>query len=428
MTPGDVAAPKPGKAYWTAWSPTEGDSAPVDPLRFETYAERLGNHLVPGLSNRVQRVRYFSMVCAGVEAAADEVGTAASGREHTRRVRERFTRYEAAWAFAQVADQGPDIKERPEGSNQPRLRDEFRGFRGANRALSFWRRTADDASVDARGGYRLLQAQEAQGGLGAYLVALRSYGFVHADRLEVTAAGTRLAAAFLSGCRTDIRQALATDGRRPRAVWCRAGNKLLLSEPSAAEREQVAQALFGNPGPSRPLSRLVNGLPPALRRRTATEAAFRHTASSDSGLAPLASYALDFDRLRQTSLRMFAAVGAPLVARPAPTRLAALVEPAELSALADDVRAAATALAAHAPPSGLESVAVLAQRLRRTQPAKEVFATLVWFHRSEGRHWIEQAGPHTYRTVTPGTFQDPGETFHGYTLNAALSVYEDAQS
>lgn len=425
VAPRVVTSPAVGKVYWTAWSPTEGDSAPVDPLRFETYAERLGNHLVPGLSNRVQRVRYFSMVCAGIKAAADEVGTTANGREHTRQVRARFTRYEAAWAFAQVAARGRDIKERPEGSHQPRLRDEFRGFRGANRALSFWQRTADDALVDARGGYRLLQAQEAQGGLGAYLVAMRSYGFVHPDRLELTAAGSRLAAAFLSGCQADARQALSVDGRRPRAVWSRAGNKLLLSTPSASEREQVARALFGDRG--RPLSRLVHGLPSSLRRREVTQDAFHHIAASNSDLAPAASYALDFDQFRLTSLRMFAAVGTSLVARTAPTKLAALLPPAELSGLAGDVRAAAAAVAGRTPPPGLEPIAVLAHKLGRAQPPKDAFADLVWFHRSEGRRWIEQAGPHSYRTVLPGTFQDPGDRFHGFTLNAALSVYEDAQ-
>ena len=423
--PSNVLAPKAEHIYWTAWSPAEGDSSPVDPLRFETYAERLGNHLVPGVSNRVQRVRYFSMVCAGIKAAADDVGTTTSGREHTRRVRARFTRYEAAWAFAQVAALGRDIKELPEGSHQPRLRDEFRGFRGANRALSFWQRTIDHTHVNARRDYRLLQAQEAQGGLGAYLVSLRSYGFVHPDRLDVTAAGNQLAAAFLSSCQADVRQALSVDGRPARAVWSKAGHKLLLSAPSAAERELVAQALFGNL--KRPLSRLVHDIPSSLRQREATEDAFHHIAASDSQLAPAASYALDFDRLRLASLRMFAAVGASLIARAAPTKLAVLLDPAELSALATDVRAAAAAVAGRTPPPGLAPVAVLAQKLCRAQPAKEAFADLIWFHRSEGRRWIEQAGPHTYRTVMPGTFQDPGARFHGFTLNAALSVYEDTQ-
>ena len=128
-----ASPPKLGVPYWTAFSPVDGDSSPVDPLRFETYAERLGNHLFPGITNRVERVRYFGMVCAGIEAAGASVPTSVAGRERTQAVRRAFTRFEAAWAFAQVAEKGRDIKVRPEGAPMPRLRDEFRGLRGANR-------------------------------------------------------------------------------------------------------------------------------------------------------------------------------------------------------------------------------------------------------------------------------------------------------
>jgi len=76
-----VSPPKLGHPYWTAYSPAEGDSSPVDPLRFETYAERLGNHLFPGITNRVERVRYFGMVCAGIEAAAAEIGRRRQGAD-----------------------------------------------------------------------------------------------------------------------------------------------------------------------------------------------------------------------------------------------------------------------------------------------------------------------------------------------------------
>src|SRR3712207_244118 len=107
-----ISRPKLGVPYWTAYSPVDGDAAPVDPLRFETYATRLGNRMFPGITNRVERVRYFGMVCAGIQAAGAELGTRVSGREHTRAVRQRFALFEAAWAFAQVAHKGRDVKER----------------------------------------------------------------------------------------------------------------------------------------------------------------------------------------------------------------------------------------------------------------------------------------------------------------------------
>jgi len=170
-----VSPPRLGQIYWTAYSPVEGDTSPVDALRLEMYAERLGNVLFPGITNRVERARYFGMVCAGLQSAEAEIGSRVHGREHTRLVRQRFVKFESAWAFAQVAHRGRDIKEIPEGGSRPRLRYEYRGFRGANRALGYWGKTKDRDSIDGRSTYKLLQAQEAQeaqGGLGAYLVSL----------------------------------------------------------------------------------------------------------------------------------------------------------------------------------------------------------------------------------------------------------------
>jgi hypothetical protein len=47
-----ILGPKRGIAYWTAYQPPEGDTRPVDPLGFDMYAERLGNHLLPGITGR----------------------------------------------------------------------------------------------------------------------------------------------------------------------------------------------------------------------------------------------------------------------------------------------------------------------------------------------------------------------------------------
>lgn len=417
-----VTPPRLGVPYWTAYSPVEGDSAPVDALRFETYAERLGNRIFPGITNRVERVRYFGMVCAGIEAAREEVGSRVSGREHTRRVRERFTRFEAAWAYAQVAARGRDIKIRPEGASRPRLRDEFRGLRGANRVLSYWDKTHDQEVVDGRGGYRLLQAQESQGGLGAYLVALREHGFVHPDRLELTTNGGALVQDFYAGCRRDIRQALAQDGRRSKSVWRRTGEHLLLSSPSAAERRRVHDAVFA---PHGDVGRFIDLLPEGLRRRATTFDAFEHVAAGQSALADVARFALAFDVLRRNGLRLFARAGEALQDASTPREFANLLDPDERDQLVADLQAASRPVLELPTPEGLEPVVVLAAELDAASPST-VFDVLVAFHHREGRRWIESAGGRKFQLGMPGSFQDPGEGFHGFTLHAALSVYEDA--
>ena len=51
-----------------------GNSEPSDPLRFDMYAQRLGNVLLPGITNKTERLRYLSMVCAGIAATTQSAG------------------------------------------------------------------------------------------------------------------------------------------------------------------------------------------------------------------------------------------------------------------------------------------------------------------------------------------------------------------
>src|SRR3954465_9954426 len=93
MTPGIAAFPKPGLTYWTAYSPPEGSSHPSDPLRFDMYTQRLGNILLPGITNRTERLRYLSMVCAGLAVTGDRAST-------VRQERKAFLPFERGWALA----------------------------------------------------------------------------------------------------------------------------------------------------------------------------------------------------------------------------------------------------------------------------------------------------------------------------------------
>jgi len=416
--------PRTGRLLWTAYSPVEGDSSPIDPLRLDTYAERLGNVLFPGITNRVERCRYFGMVCAGLESAAARVGPTARGRTHTQLVRKAFVPYEAAWAYANVAAEGgPGIKERVDGSLMPRLRHAFRGLRGTNRALTFWHETKDHARVDGRKGYRLLQAQEAQGGLGSYLVALRHHGFVHPDRLALTAAGVDLAHAFVGRTsRRAVRETLSKDGSPERGVWQRAGKQLSLAGPTPEERATVQQALFSS---SSSLGRFVSLLPEELRLPERTHEAFELVARSKDALAPDANYALRFDDLRRSSLELFARVGEALISESAPRRVEDVLPGDELETMTRSVAGVAERLSALTSPPGLHPVASLAVELAGLHDAPAVFAALTDFHRREGRRWIERVGADRYALGVPAEFRPPGEGFHGFTLPAALSVYRD---
>jgi len=289
--------------------------------------------------------------------------------------------------------------------------------------LAFWHEKKDDARVDGRKGYRLLQAQEAQGGLGSYLVALRHHGFVHPDRLALTATGADLARAFEENAkRRAVREALADDGLRDRGVWERAGEQLSLARPSPEERAIVRTALFGR---SSSLGRFVSLLPEELRVPERAREAFELVSRSGNTLASEAEYALRFDDLRRRSLELFTRVGEALVIESAPRRVEDLLPGDDLRAMARAVSVAAEQVSTLAPPPGLHAVASFAVELGGWGDDSSVFAALIDFHHREGRRWIERVGANRYALGVSAEFRAPGDSFHGFTLPAALSVYRD---
>src|SRR5437764_13406499 len=119
-------------------------------------------------------------------------------RRHDRSIREQrqaFLPFERGWALAMTAGANGDLKWRSDNAAQASLRPEFRGFRGVNRALAHYRTLGEWKPIRPTN-YILLKSQDAQGGLGAYLVTLRRFGLVQPDSLALTATGRALADAF----------------------------------------------------------------------------------------------------------------------------------------------------------------------------------------------------------------------------------------
>ena len=133
QAPPSHRTPSVGRLYWTSFAELEGDSSPADPLRFDMYAQRLGNILLPGITNRTERVRYLSMVCAGL---VETQRPGASVRES----RQAFLPFERGWALAMTLAAGGRIKVGSDDVAGGRgLKPEFRGLRGANRVLRHYR-------------------------------------------------------------------------------------------------------------------------------------------------------------------------------------------------------------------------------------------------------------------------------------------------
>jgi hypothetical protein len=415
-----ASPPRVGRVYWTAYTQLEGDSSPTDPLRFDMYAERLGNVLLPGITSRVERLRYLGMVCAGLWLTRPSGGVGGS-RDTARLWRRAFLPFEAGWAFANLVSVNGEIKDVPPVVDRARLKGEFQGLRGANRVLAYYRRVGDQQRVKPHN-YRLLKAQEAQGGLGAYLVALRRYGFVQHDRFDLTASGIDLARAF---CGSSARHAskLLSDVAERRATLRRLGDELLLSRPSRAEATIVNNVLFEGDDT---LATVFRQIPKALRSGGSTEKALTHLARTDgTPLERAAQYAVTFDPFRRASLSSFVELGHQLTGL-GPSRLRDL-DTTMLKQHLDDAASAAATLAALPSVEGLEPVTFLAHRIAGATSPEETIHALISFHRQEGRRWIDVDGGDRYLLGAHGAFDPPAERFHGYTLGSAMRVYRDVQ-
>ena len=414
-----VSSPKTGRIYWTAYTDPEGNSKPSDPMRFEMYAQRLGNVLLPGITNRTERLRYLSMVCAGLAMTSGSGGT-------LREQRRAFLPFERAWALAMTISAGGQLKWSPDGEGGQRsLKPEYRGLRGVNRVIAHFRTLPDRATLRPHG-YLLLKSQDAQGGLGVYLVTLRQFGFVQPDSLALTAAGRALAHAF--DPRRQGAPLSTLVARRPvsRRAIERLGGELVLGWPTIEEREIVGAAIFSQSG-SRVadcVARMRAARPGTTDPRTLLQGIARRNGDP---VECAAKFAIDFDPMRIAVLQLFSRLGRQLAGRPGSARLGTVMVPV-IEQAADAARNAARRLAGDRAVSGVEPVLELARELADGSSAADVVRSVVAFHRREGRAWITQDGANSFSVGHHGSFEEPADDFDGYTVGRAMQLLADVES
>lgn len=280
------------------------------------YARRLGNVLVPGVTARTERARYLGMVCAGLRQ------TSTPGQTVKER-RRAFLPFERGWALAVTIAASGNIKHRPDGATRSRLKPAYEGFRGANRVLAHYRTVSEDKHV-APTAYKLLSAQEAQGGLGAYLVTLAEFNLVHRESLDLTPGGRDLAEAFEGSTEAPLRNLVASSRVR-RSRLRSAGGDLTLTQMSAGERRLCGSLLFDG---ASAMAELVRRMRHALGERLpSSEAGLRAIADPRGDeLAQAAHYAVCFDPFRRALGELFARLGSGLEGRPGAHRLADLAD------------------------------------------------------------------------------------------------------
>jgi hypothetical protein len=414
-------SPTPGRIYWTAYTDPEGNSEPSDPLRFDMYAQRLGNVLLPGITNRTERLRYLSMVCAGI-------GVTSRGRQRTLREQRRaFLPFERGWALAMTVSVDGDLKWNPDGQNAQRsLKPEFRGLRGANRVLAHYRTLRYGESIRPTA-YILLKSQDAQGGLGAYLVTLRHFGFIQPDSIALTATGHALANAFDPALRGAPLSVLADERTVGRRSIERLGEALVLGAPSPTEQRIVREAIFEDPrsGVADSVRRMRLARPDAVDAHSLLRGIARRRGDL---LERCAQYAVDFDPMRIALLQLFSRLGRQLNGRPGSTRLGAVLLPEIEEAAANASVAARRLASSELNVPGLEPVSALARELAVGSSVADTVSSMVAFHGREGRAWITSDRPDWYAVGRHGSFDEPDGSFNGYTVGRAMQLLADVEA
>jgi hypothetical protein len=216
---------------WSAFDPLEKGTTNEDPLGFFAYAMRLADEWLPGITTRTRRLRYYSMVCAGLYLICDEFGEEIRATENRDAKRVAlFLRWERLWVLWNVAVGRAALP----------------GLIGRLKAEVYLR---DGVPRPPHLDYTFIARQPDLGALGSYRTSLQAFELMREDEIELTPEGERLAEQFWDQAPpgTWTRAAAAIEsGRLPRSGRLagpdRIGETLGLSpqEPSDSLAAEIA--------------------------------------------------------------------------------------------------------------------------------------------------------------------------------------------
>ena len=168
------------QVYWSAYDPLETGSTNEDPLGFYTYAIRLAEEWLPGITTRTRRIRYYSMVCGGLLLIEEDLPDLVQSAEHHDAERVRlFLRWERLWAIWNIT--------LPE--------EHLTGLIGRTKTKRFFK---DGAFTSSSLDYPFIQRQADLGALGAYRSSLQAFGLLRSDTNELTLGGKQLGKLYWS--------------------------------------------------------------------------------------------------------------------------------------------------------------------------------------------------------------------------------------
>jgi hypothetical protein len=229
--------------FLTAYDPSDLPGGSVDPLGFERGYLFLADKILPGLTNVVDRPRYFEILCAGASLVGD--GSAATPRKlHAARL-ECVLRFERLWGLACV------LASDAEGEDGL----ELGGLRGVTYVQAHADRIRREGRGHADARFTMLSRQIRYGAVGIYGAVAHELRFWDRRTLSPTAdLGLRLGEAFLeeTGAPDSLRRAARDDGDLAVEQFLEWGRRAhVAGRTSPSESRCLREALHRDPVRSR---------------------------------------------------------------------------------------------------------------------------------------------------------------------------------
>lgn len=177
--------------YMSKYISLEREESSVDPLGLDYMAQQMSNWVLPNITTRNSRLRYYPMVCYGIYI----INKMLENKSHIKDsdINDNFLRYEKIWAYA-ILDYY--VKQGSYFSN-----DVERGLLGKRGTSSAYGREVRNLND-----YKFLERQLQLGALGSYKSSLVKCGFIKEDSLTLTQIGIELAESFIHAGSTRKKQ------------------------------------------------------------------------------------------------------------------------------------------------------------------------------------------------------------------------------
>ena len=223
------------KILWTEWDPVKEEEYTVDPLGLQNFAEILADRILPGLTSRTRKPRYYSFLCWCLQLIEEnDEKLAISEFDRISHIEKGLMTLEKLLVLSIVAYYN---------SKRVDVPDDEKPLLGINKAKTYFGQAGRSFKLD----YPFLQNQRFLGCFGAYKTSLETLGFMDPATYTTTKfeeGGRELAKAFCNrlGVKRIVIRALTKRKIRIKELE-RIGNLFRLSSIRRREKQIISARL-----------------------------------------------------------------------------------------------------------------------------------------------------------------------------------------